>query len=59
MVAPTTRFGFHVQNLGLQVWGRGRTWRGQRPALPVIGFVTGGSADAFADRGLASRKGTR
>ena len=29
----------------------------QQPAVPVIGFVTGGSADAFADRARAFRKG--
>ena len=31
--------------------------RAQQPAVPVIGFVTGGSADAFADRARAFRKG--
>jgi ABC-type uncharacterized transport system substrate-binding protein len=29
----------------------------QQPAVPVVGFVTGGSADAFADRARAFRKG--
>src|SRR5580693_7546072 len=31
--------------------------RAQQPALPVIGFVNGGSADASADRVRAFRKG--
>jgi putative tryptophan/tyrosine transport system substrate-binding protein len=34
-----------------------RAARAQQPALPVVGFVTGGSADAFADRARAFRKG--
>jgi putative ABC transport system substrate-binding protein len=37
------------------------TWpmaaQAQQAALPVVGFVTGGSADAFADRARAFRKG--
>src|SRR5437868_7853078 len=31
--------------------------RAQQPALPVVGFINGGSADAFADRVRAFRKG--
>jgi putative tryptophan/tyrosine transport system substrate-binding protein len=31
--------------------------RAQQPAMPVIGFVTGGSADASAGRVAAFRKG--
>jgi hypothetical protein len=33
------------------------TARAQQPALPVIGFVHGGSADAYASGAVAFRKG--
>jgi len=31
--------------------------RAQQPAMPVIGLVNGGAADAFADRVRASARG--
>jgi putative tryptophan/tyrosine transport system substrate-binding protein len=44
------------------VWlGGAAVWpfapRAQQPALPVVGFVNGGAADAAADRARAFREG--
>lgn len=41
--------------------GAAATWpvaaRAQQPALPVVGVINGGAADAFKDRAAAFRKG--
>jgi hypothetical protein len=44
-----------IAGLGAAAWPFAA--RAQQPALPVVGFVTGGSADAFADRARAFRNG--